>query len=153
MVQGTTGAAVVVNVVGAEGVAAGYFVSINAVQTLSGGVGGIPVIMDVAIEDLVVVGPNGDSTFGAVFDFDAVNDVVAAVDVDTDVAIGGVLSIDNRAAGNFRLEGNWTGGGSAFAKMNSPTAIVVGVVSGFHNNDRAGGGATIRADNLSQWLG
>src|SRR5690349_20874392 len=109
--------------------------------------------MDVAIQDLIVISPNGDAAFRAVFDFKAVNDVVAAVDVDADVAIGSVLSINDSAAGNFGLEGNWTGGSSAFAEMNPPTAVVIGVGAGFDYDDGTGGRVAIGADNRPKWLG
>jgi hypothetical protein len=90
VVQVAAGAAVVVNVIGAINVAAGCFVGVDAVVTLSAGAGGISVVVDVAVEDLVIVGPNRDATFGAILDFKAVDDVVAAVDLDSDVAIGSV---------------------------------------------------------------
>ena len=65
--------------------------------------------MDVAVEDLVVVSPKSDATSRPIFDFEAIDDIVAAVDVEADVAIGSILSIDDSAAGNFGLERNGTG--------------------------------------------
>src|SRR5262249_12000769 len=109
--------------------------------------------VDVAIEDLVVVGPNGDTAFGPVFDFKAVNDVVAAVDVDGDVAIGSVLSVNHSAAGNFGFEGNGTRAGAALAEVEAPTAIVVGVSGGFHDDGVAGRSKAVRLDDSSQRLG
>ena len=109
MIQGTAGASVVMNVVRAINVAAGHFVGINAILTLSAGTGGISVVVNVAIKNLVVVGPDRESPFGAVFDFESVNDVVTAVDIEADVTIGSVLSVNDSAAGNFGLEGNGTG--------------------------------------------
>src|SRR5882757_3752223 len=82
VVQVATGAAIVVNVIGAVAVGAGHLVGINTVLTLSAGSGGISVVVDVAVEDLVVVGPNGDATFGSIFYFKAIDDIVAAVDVE-----------------------------------------------------------------------
>ena len=109
MVEGAAGAAIVVNEIGAVAVAAGDFVGINAILSLSAGAGGISVVMDVAVEDLVVVSPKSDATSGSIFDFKAIDDIVAAVDVEADVTIGSVLSIDDSAAGNFGFEGNGTG--------------------------------------------
>ena len=109
MVEVAAGAAVVMDVVRPVDVAAGIFSGIDAVESLSAGTGGISVMVNLAIEDLVVAGPDGDATFGSVLNFEAVDDVVAAVDVDPDVAIGKILSINDSAAGNFGLEGDRAG--------------------------------------------
>ena len=153
MVEVAARAAIVMYVIGAVNIATGAFVGINTVHPLSAGTGGIAVIVDVTVEDLVVAGPDGDSAVGRIFDFKPVNDVVAAVDIEADVAIGSVLSINNSATRNFRFECNGTGSGTAFAKMDSPTAVVVGVNSGLHNDDGAGSGPAVSADNGAQWLG
>ena len=153
MVEVAARAAIVMDVIGAVNVATGPFVGINAVLPLGAGTGGISVVVDVTVEDLVVVSPNGDAAFGAVFDFKAVNDVVAAVDVETDVAIGSVLSINNSATRNFRFECDGTGRGAVFVKMDSPAAVVVGVGSSLYNDDSAGSGAAVSAGNGAQWLG
>src|SRR3954451_4825621 len=110
MVESAAGASVMMNVIRAVTVAAGGFIGIDAVHALSAGTGGISVVVNVAVEDLVVVGPNGDSASRAIFDFKSVHDVVAAIDVDADVPIGSVLSIDHGSTGNLRLEGDWAGG-------------------------------------------
>src|SRR6267378_5236671 len=65
VVEGAAGAAIVVNEIGAVAVAAGDFVGINAILSLSAGAGGISVVMDVAVEDLVVVSPKSDATSGS----------------------------------------------------------------------------------------
>ena len=153
VIEVATGAPVMVNEIGAVNVAAGGLVVKNAVLALSAGGGGISVVVDVAIEDLVVAGPNGDATFGSVFDFKAVDDVVAAIDVDTDVAIGSVLSVNDSAAFNFGLEGNGSGGGTAFAEMNSPAAVVVGVGSSLNDDGRARGRETVSVHDCAAWLG
>jgi len=137
VIEIATGASVVMDIVRTVDVAAGGLVVKNAVLSLSAGRRWISVIVDVAIDDLVVAGPNGDTAMRSILNFEAVDDVVAAVDVDADVAIGSVLSINDSAALDFRLEGDWAGGGAAFAEMNSPTATVVGVGSRFDNNGRA----------------
>src|SRR5262249_44114083 len=109
VIEVAAGASIVVNEVGAVAVAAGALTGKNAVLSLSAGRGGVSVVMDVAIEDLVIVGPNGDAAMRSIFDFEPIDDVVAAVDIDTDVAIGSVLSIDDSAALNFGLQRNWAG--------------------------------------------
>ena len=152
MIKVAAGASVVVNEVGAVDVAAGGLVVKNAVLPLSAGRGRISVVVDVAIEDLVVAGPNGDAALWSVFNFESVDDVVAAVDVDIDVAIGSVLPINHSAALDFRLEGNGSGGGTAFAEMNSPAAIVVGVGPSFHNDGRARRSETICVHDCPAWL-
>ena len=109
-------------------------------------------MVNVAIEDLVVAGPDGNSAFRSVFDFKAVDDIVVAIDVEADVAIGSVSSIDDSAAGNFGLEGNGTGRGAVFVKMDSPTAAVVGVGSSFYDDGGAGRCETVRLADSSHWL-
>jgi len=153
VVEGGAGVAVVVNVIGAVAVAAGAFLRINAVQTLGGGVGGISVVMDVAVEDLIIVSPNSDSAFGSIFDFKPVDDIVAAVDVEADVTIGSVLSIDDSAAGNFGLERNGTGSGSIFAEVKSPATVVVGVGTSLYDDGAAGRSETVRLYDCAERLG
>ena len=153
MIQGAAGAAVVVNEIGAVDVAAGHFIGINAILTLSAGVGGISIVMNVAVEDLVIVSPKSDATSGSVFDFEAIDDIVAAVDVEADVTIGSVLSINDSATWNFGLEGNRTGRGAVFAKVNSPAAIVVGVGTSLYDDGGAGRSEAIRLDDCSHRLG
>ncbi len=153
MVEVAAGAAVVVNEISAIDIATGVFIVIDAILALSAGTGRVSVIMDVAVEDLIVVGPNSDSTFGAVFDFETVNNIVAAIDVDADVAIGGILAVDDCPALNFGLQGDWTRRGSALAKMKSPAAVVVCVNAGFDDDGCSGGSKAVCLHNRSQWRG
>jgi len=152
VVEVAAGASVVMNEVCAVDVAAGRFIRIDAILSLSAGTGGVSVVMDVAVKDLVVVGPDGDTTFGAVLHFEPVDDVIATVDIEADVAIGGVLAINDSSALNFRFKCDWAGGCPALAQMNSPATVVISVCAGFHDDGGTGRGQAVCLNNCVQWL-
>lgn len=143
MIERTAGASIMMHVVRAIDVATGAFAGIHAILALSARTCGIPIVVNVAVQNLVVIGPNGNSASGPIFDFESIDDVVTTIDIDTDISIGSILAINDGAALNLRFQRDWTGRTSAFAEMNAPAAIIVGVSSRLHNNGGSSGGQTV----------
>ena len=54
--------------------------------------------MDVAVEDLIVIGPDRDATLRAVLDFKSVDEVIIAINGKADIPIRGILSINDGAS-------------------------------------------------------
>ena len=90
MIQTVPGPSVVMNVIGGVNIAAGVLSGIDAVLPLSAGGHRISVVMDSAVDDLIVITPDRDAPVRTVLDLKSVEDVVTAVDVDTFIAVGSV---------------------------------------------------------------
>lgn len=138
MVQVASGAAVMMDIIGGINVTRCTLVRIDTIPTIGAGTRRIPVIMDIAVADLVAIGPDGDSAFWAVADFKAINEIVAAIDVESDVAVRGVQSVDDGPAFGVRFQHNRSGGSATGTQMNSPAARIISVDSGQDVNCVAG---------------
>ena len=78
--------------------------------------------MNIAAEDLVAIGPDRDAALGAVSDFKAIDDIVVTIDIDADVTVGCILSIERCRSWNLRAQDDRAGSGAAAAQMKPPTA-------------------------------
>ena len=140
MIEIAAGASVMVNVVCGIYVIGGALAGIDAVSALGAGVGEVSIIVNIAVENLVPIGPNGDTALGAVPDFKAVDDVVTAIDINPDVTIGDVLPIEYCAPADLRAQGDRTGSCAAAAQVKPPTARIIRIDSGHHQNAITGFG-------------
>ena len=99
VIEIAAGSAIVMDVVGGINVAAGRLTGVDAVLTLVTRVGWVAVVVNVAIEDLVVITPNVDPASRPIPDLKTAYDVVAAINIYCSVAIRQVLAIDDSGPG------------------------------------------------------
>ena len=104
MVQVASGPPVMMDIIPGIDVTCCALVGIDTIPAVAAGTGGIPVIMDIAVADLVTIGPDGDSAVWTVSDFKAIHNIVAAVYVESHVSVGGVQSVDHSAASGLRFQ-------------------------------------------------
>ena len=90
MIQAVARTPVMMNGIGGVNIVAGALGGIDPVLPLSARGDGVSVVMDIAVEDLIVIGPDGDASAGPVLDLKSIDDVVTAIDKQTHVAIRGV---------------------------------------------------------------
>ena len=152
MIQIAAHASVVVNVVGLIGVIVGALVGIGTVFAVGTGAGGVAVVMNFVVDDLVVIAPDGDAAVGASPDLEAIDDIVTAVQIDPLVAVREVLSINDRPASDLGPQHDGTGRGPAFAQVKPPAALIIGIDPG-HDVDRdAGAGKAVGTGNRPERL-
>ena len=157
VIEIATGAAVVVNGVRHVDVIPSALVGIDAILPIGAGAGGVAVVMDFVVEDLVEVAIDGNAAMGASPDFKPINDMVAAVQIDPRVAIRAVEPVNDRPAPDLRPQGDGTGGRPALVQVQAPVAGVIGIDAG-KNRDRVTGnrqavGADDRPDRLGRGAG
>ena len=121
---------VVVNVVGQIDIIASALIGIDPVPAIGAAAGGIAVVMDFVVEDLIAIAMNGDPPVGSAPDFKSINHIVTAVQIDAFIAIRRVLAIDHRPALDFRSQHDGTGRAPAGAQMQPPAAAVIVIHSG-----------------------
>ena len=146
------GASVVMNVVGEIGITTGVFAGIDPILASGAGAGDVAIVVNIAVENLIIIGPNGDSPFGPVPDLKSIYDVVIAVNVDAYVPVRGVLAINNRASRNLRLQNDGAGSGTAGSEVNSPAAAIVRINPCSDKNRGSRTGQAVRAGNGAKWL-
>src|SRR5947207_14593818 len=102
-------------------------------------------MMHFVTEDLVEISPDRDSTVGATLDFKSIDDIVTPVNINPLVAIGGVLTIDDRSAFDLGFQHDRTGRAPACAQVKSPAAGVVRIHPGQYVDSDARGGNAVGA--------
>ena len=128
------GPTVVVNVVADVNITGGALVVINPIVAVGAGAGRIAVVMDFVVEDLVAVAPDADATIGTIADFEPLNDIVAAVQINRLVAVRGILAVNDGPATHLGLQDDRAGGRAAITQVQPPAAGVVGINTG-HDQD------------------
>src|SRR5439155_25642569 len=102
MIEAVARTPVMMNGIGGVNIAAGAIGGKDPVLALRARGDGVSVVMDIAVEDLIVIGIDRDASVRTVLDLKSIHDVVTAIDEKTHVPIRGVESINHRGSRGLR---------------------------------------------------